>query len=81
MPRSTITTKGQTTVPKSIRECLGVGAGDEIEFIILENGTVVVQPAYLEVLSLAGVLHRKGKKSVSVAKMNDAIRQRSRRSA
>ena len=81
MPRSTITSKGQTTIPKDIREHLGIGAGDEIEFVILENGTVMVEPAYMDIESLAGILHRKGMKAVSVEDMNKAIRKRARGSA
>ena len=81
MPRSTITAKGQTTVPKDIREHLGIGAGDEIEFVILENGTVMIEPAYVDITTLAGILHRKGRKAVSVEDMNKAIRLRARRSA
>ena len=81
MARSTITAKGQTTVPISIRKRLGVNAGDESEFVVLDNGTVVVQPEYLDVLSLAGCLRRKGRKMVSISAMKEAVRQRSRRSA
>lgn len=40
----TITAKGQTTVPKSIRQALGVGYGGRIAFRI-ENGTVSVHAA------------------------------------
>lgn len=40
---STITAKGQTTVPKAVRQVLGVGAGDQIEFRV-EDGEVTVLP-------------------------------------
>lgn len=40
---STITAKGQTTVPKAIRKVLGVGAGDQIAFRV-EGQHVTVVP-------------------------------------
>lgn len=40
----TITSKGQTTIPRSVRQALGVGQGDRIAFRI-EGGTVTVQAA------------------------------------
>jgi antitoxin PrlF len=40
----TITAKGQTTVPKSIRQALGVGAGGRIAFRV-EDGVVSVRAA------------------------------------
>lgn len=43
MIESTITSRGQTTLPKSVREALGVGAGDRIRYVI-ENGQVRVLP-------------------------------------
>ncbi len=40
----TITAKGQTTIPRAVRQALGVGYGARIAFRI-ENGTVTVHPA------------------------------------
>lgn len=39
--RSRITAKGQTTVPRSVRQALGVGTGDEIAFRIDAEGVTV----------------------------------------
>lgn len=44
---STISSKGQVTIPQDIRNHLGVAAGDRISFVI-EDGTVVVRPARSE---------------------------------
>ena len=38
-----ITTKGQVTIPQSVREHLGLREGDQIEFVT-ENGQMVVRP-------------------------------------
>ena len=43
--RSKITDKGQTTVPKRVRERLGVTAGDEIIYRVSEDGSIVVESA------------------------------------
>ncbi len=37
MITSAITAKGQTTLPKPVREALGVGAGDRVRYVILDN--------------------------------------------
>ena len=37
MITSAITSKGQTTLPKPVREALGVGAGDRVCYVILGN--------------------------------------------
>lgn len=41
---STISSKGQVTVPQQIRERLGLSAGDRVEFVI-EGGRTVIRPA------------------------------------
>lgn len=43
MPK--VTTKGQVTIPKSIRERLGIEPGDEIEFEETEDGYVLRKSA------------------------------------
>ena len=37
MVASTITSKGQTTLPKAVREALGVVPGDRVHYVILDN--------------------------------------------
>ncbi|QUS41214.1 AbrB/MazE/SpoVT family DNA-binding domain-containing protein [Tardiphaga alba] len=38
---STITSKGQTTVPKSVRQALGLSEGDQIAFLVDERGVTL----------------------------------------
>ncbi len=40
MASATLTSKGQLTVPKSVREALGLESGDRIEFVETEKGAV-----------------------------------------
>ena len=44
MTHSTITSKGQTTIPKSVRDAAGLRAGDRIHFAVLADGTIIVRP-------------------------------------
>ena len=76
MPRATLTSKGQVTVPKAIRDLLRLGTGDRVDFVVREDGTVVLRPATVHVRELRGFLHRKGIKALSVEQMNAIIRRR-----
>ena len=73
MPSSTITSKGQITLPKEIREHLHVATGDRLDFIVAEDGKVMVQPAHSRLEALRGILHRKGRSAVSIEEMHAAI--------
>ncbi|KAA0578670.1 AbrB/MazE/SpoVT family DNA-binding domain-containing protein [Azospirillum sp. Sh1] len=42
---TTLTTKGQVTIPKPIRDRLGIGPGSAVEFEIAEDGRVILKPA------------------------------------
>lgn len=75
MPSSTITTKGQTTIPKAIREHMGVDVGDRVDFVIQPDGTIVVEPAVQQVGALEGLLAMKGQRPVSLDAMREAIRK------
>ena len=76
MPQATITTKGQTTIPKEIRDFLHLSPGDKIDFIIEADGRVVIQPTTIKVQELKGILHRDGMKAVFIEAMNEAINKR-----
>jgi AbrB family looped-hinge helix DNA binding protein len=67
---STITSKGQTTVPKAIRESLGLKPGDRITFTSMPDGTVLMRVKNKSVMGLAGSLRRRGRKTVSVEQLS-----------
>ena len=60
MPTATVTTKGQVTIPKEVREHLGVETGDRLSFVVQEDGTVIVKPITHHVRELGGLLQRSG---------------------
>jgi len=76
MPTSTLSTKGQTVIPKAIRAHLDLHPGDRLDFILLNDGEVVIRPATEDVRKLKGMLWEPGRKPVSVAEMHRAIRER-----
>lgn len=75
MSMSTLTQKGQTTIPQDIRQYLGIHAGDKLEFIIEPDGRVVLAPLTAKATILKGML-AKPKKKVSIEQMNKAIIKR-----
>ncbi|KOP25342.1 AbrB family transcriptional regulator [Hapalosiphon sp. MRB220] len=75
MSISTVTSKGQTTIPKEIREKLNLRPGDRISFFIEVDGRVYIQPLNVHVEDLSGILYKPGRKPVSIEHMNEAIEQ------
>lgn len=75
MATSTLTAKGQTTIPKGVRDFLGLRPGDRLDFVI-EGDRVVLEPATADVRELKGVLHREGRGLVAVEAMAEAVRRR-----
>lgn len=69
---SAITTKGQATIPKAIRDHLQLKPGDKVKFFIHPNGSVVLLPQ-IPVASLRGILKRPRQKSVTIEEMREAI--------
>ena len=80
MATSTVTSKGQITLPKEIREHLHVVAGDRIDFVVKDGGQVVVRPARSRLKQLRGMLRKTGRKAVRLDQMDAAVaREHSRR--
>ena len=75
MPTATLTSKGQITLPKKVREQLRVEPGDAIDFVISEDGEIRVRAGHAHVSELRGFLHRPGRKPVSLERMDLAIRR------
>ena len=78
MSTSILTRRGQTTIPKDIRKRLNLHPGDRLEFVIDENGRVLMLPASIDVAELAGLL-KPPTRPVTVNDMNRTIRKRASR--
>ena len=78
MAVATLTNKGQVTIPKAIRVSLGLHSGDKIEFVITDAGLALIRPVTKKVDDVFGILHKPGRKPVSIEEMDAAIRQKMR---
>jgi antitoxin PrlF len=67
---STLTSKGQTTIPKSIRDRLGMKAGDRMTFSLMPDGVVLMRVKNKRVADVAGRLHKKGRKALPVEQLS-----------
>ena len=81
MPEATLTSKGQVTIPKAVRDHLNLDTGARVDFVIEDDGTVVLRPVTRHVRELAGFLYRPGQPAVSVEQMDEAIASRARKQA
>ncbi|MEM8821344.1 MAG: AbrB/MazE/SpoVT family DNA-binding domain-containing protein [Pseudomonadota bacterium] len=68
---STVTSKGQTTLPKDVREHLGLKPGDKVRYLVIGDEVRLVRPR--KVMSLCGSLPYEGD-PVSLDKMDEAVR-------
>jgi AbrB family looped-hinge helix DNA binding protein len=56
MSMATITSKGQTTIPKDIRDCLGLQPQDQIQFTLIADETVILRVKKRSIKELYGLL-------------------------
>jgi antitoxin PrlF len=70
--RATITSKGQVTIPKAIREQLGLKTGTKLHFWVDPTGRIVVTPLTLTIRDLVGILP-KPDRAVTIEEINEAI--------
>jgi len=73
MPRVTITSKGQITLPREVRNRLGVEAGDQVEFLVAADGTITVASLRGSSRRLFGFLEREEGGECSVEEMDGAV--------
>ncbi len=76
MPTATVTSKGQVTVPKPIRDRLNLHAGDRLDFVLEEEGKVILRKASIPIQELEGILYRADRKPVSLEEMKETVRRR-----
>lgn len=74
MPISKLSSRGQTTIPKPIREELGLREGDRLEFSV-EDDQVVIQRASEDISILYGFLESPDQRPVTVEEMSDAVKE------
>jgi antitoxin PrlF len=72
MPIRTVTKEWLEDLPDEVRERLHVRVGDKVEYVIQEDGKIVLRPAVLSARSAFGVLNRPGMEPASIEEMNES---------
>ena len=67
-----ITSKGQVTIPKRVRDKLKLRAGDRLDFVVEPDGTARLVPVTTSIKELKGLLP-KPKRKLSLEDMDEAI--------
>lgn len=71
MQESTVTIKGQTTLPRDVRAALGLSSGDKVRYVILDGEVRILKAR--SVKELRGLLARPGQSSVPLEAIEEAI--------
>lgn len=79
MPTATVTSKGQVTIPRKVREALRLRPGDRVDFVLGEEGGVRLRAGEVDVSELRGLLRRPRRRPVSLEEMEAAITRRGAR--
>lgn len=78
MARAKVTSKGQVTIPKSVRESLRLHSGDRVEFVVRNDSEAVLKPINKSVDEVFGRLHDPDQPAKTIEEMNAAVRKRFR---
>jgi antitoxin PrlF len=73
MPRSTVTSKGQITIPKEIRDQMGLKPGDRVDFVSNRKGEISLRIINTDFRSLRGILKSRRAKPLTIEEMDEAI--------
>jgi AbrB family looped-hinge helix DNA binding protein len=73
MPRSTVTSKGQITIPKEVRDQMGLKAGDRVDFVKNRTGRFSLRPLTTDFRSLRGIVKSRLNRPITLEEMDEAI--------
>ena len=71
MSSSSVTSNGQITLPKEVRQALGLAVGDKVDFVKVEGGYKLV-PLRRDIRTLRGRFAGRVKRPVTIEEMNEA---------
>ena len=72
MSSATLTSKGQITIPKKVRDALDLESGDRLEFSVRDDGVVEVRPRDVDLLNLVGTIKPR-RRGVTIDQMNGDV--------
>lgn len=70
---ATLTSKGQITLPKAIRERLGLDAGSMLDFQVLADNTITARPVKPDARRVRGLLKSPHAAPPTVEQMDEAV--------
>lgn len=73
--RATVTSKGQVTIPREIRELAHITSGTQLDFQITKEGYITARPLTHDIATLKGIAKKKGRRPVSLRAMKKAIEE------
>ncbi len=68
-----MTSKGQITLPKEIRDALGLEAGTKVDFRLLADGRVELRKAVPDPLAVAGILRKEGERPLTAQVVHERV--------
>lgn len=79
MVTATLTSKGQLTIPKAVRDSLHLHAGDRVAFVVHNDAEATMKPVTKSVDEVFGKLHQPGQPRRSVEEMKAVVAERMRK--
>lgn len=73
MPTATLTSKGQITIPKEVRDDLNLTTGSKVLFVKLPNGQYRIIARTGKIQDLKGMLYTPEQPAISIEQMNEDI--------
>ncbi len=73
MPTASLDPQGRITIPKEVRDSLGLRTGSHVEFVTGRNGRMILKPVTSDFRSLRGMLKSPLKRPMTLKEMDDAI--------
>lgn len=70
---ATLTSKGQITLPKEIRDRLGLAAGVLLDFQVLADNTLTARAVKPDARSVRGILKSPHARALTVRQMDDGV--------
>jgi AbrB family looped-hinge helix DNA binding protein len=76
MQQTTLTSKGQVTIPKFVRDVLALHAGDKIEFVLIEGNQVILKPVTKKVDEVFGRLYKADRSTIGIEEMDALLKRK-----
>ena len=70
---ATLTSKGQITLPKEIRDRLGLAAGSMLDFAVLPDNSISARPVTPDARRIRGILKSPHPKALTIEQMDQAV--------